>query len=329
MGSIKNLRKEDVNVHLLLTSSNLSELYVYDTLKEKCGAGVDSIYDVNTKSTINEMLELVNTQPFLAEKWLFVLEYNKVKSIIKSKKGIFDVDTSEFLIKVKNYREYKEVKSLLPKVNDIYLSYIRSYDVDFLLRDYSIPPVLMKFISKSYYSDPEQVFVLLNELKDGRVIEQRKDIISICGVSSGSLTSLALALLKEPPKTDRSKKMVYRKRIGVASELAETYGFSKMRNFLTASVKDILDIKQLYMVGAIYDRIYNLPDVKVTDRNGNTNPVYDEKKLSKYNIYLNTIIEIPYSRIVRLYLLLKQCGKWYSDIDMFNFIYQYYEEGDY
>lgn len=329
MGSIRNLKKEGVNVHLLLTSSNLSELYVYDTLKEKCGAGVDSIYDVNTKSTINEMLELVNTQPFLAKKWLFVLEYSKVKSLLKDKKGIFEVDTSEFLIKVKNYREYKEAKSLLLKVNDIYLSYIRSYDVEFLLRDYSISPVLMDFISKSYYSDPEQVFILLNELKDGRVIEKRKDIVSICGVSSGSLTSLALALLKDPPKSDRGKKMVYKKRIGVASELSETYGFSKMRNFLTASVKDILDIKQLYMVGAIYDRIYNLPDVKVMDANGNMNPVYDEKKLSKYNIYLKTIIDTPYSRIVRLYLLLKKCGRWYSDIDMFNFIYQYYEEGDY
>lgn len=329
MGSIRKLKDEDVNVHLLLTGSNLSELYVYDTLKEKCGAGVDSIYDVNTKSTINEMLELVNTQPFLAKKWLFVLEYSKVKSVLKDKKGVFEADTSEFLIKVKNYREYKEAKELLNKVNDIYLSFIRFYDVEFLLRDYNISPKLVEFTAKSYYSDPEQVFVLCNELKSGRVIEKRKDIVDICGISSGSLTSLALALLKEPPKTDKGKKMVLKKRIGVSLELTETYGFSKMRNFLTASVKDILDIKQLYMVGTIYDRIYNLPDVKVMDKSGNMNPVYDEKKLSKYNIYLKTIIDIPYTRIVRLYLMLKKCGKWYTDIDMVNFIYQYYEEGDY
>ena len=71
------------------------------------------------------------------------------------------------------------------------------------------------------------------------------------------------------------------------------------------------------MVGAIYDRIGGLPEC------------YDEKKLSRYNVYLRTIVDIPYPRIMRLYLLLKKCGRWYTDIDMINFIYQFYEEGEY
>ncbi|MGV3076435.1 hypothetical protein ACEE21_15255 [Clostridium baratii] len=317
MGSIKNLRGGDVNVHLLLTGSNLSELYVYDILKEKCNATRDSIYDITNKSSANEMLELVNTQPFMANKWLFVIEYGKVKSVLREKKGVFETDTSEFLIKVKNYKEYKEAKGLLSRVNDIYLSYIRYYDVEFLLQGYGLSPKLIDFVAKSYSSDPEQVFVLMNELKNGKVFEKRKDIVDICGISAGSLNSFALSLLKEPPKTVKGKKTTYRNRIGVALELSETYGFSKMRNFLMSCVKDILDIKQLYMVGTIYDRISDLPEC------------YDEKKLSRYNMYLRTIIDIPYSRIMRLYLSLKKCGRWFNGMDMVNFIYQYYEEGDY
>lgn len=329
MGSIRKLKDGGSNVHLLLTSSSLSELYVYDELKSKCSATRDSIYDINTKSSFNEMLELVNVQPFMADKWLFVIEYSKVKSLIKDKKGIFDADTSEFLIKVKNYKEFKEAKSLLGNINDIYLSSIRFYDVEYLLQGYNISPKLIEFTAKSYYSDPEQVFVLLKELQNDRVIEKRKDIVEICGISSGSINSYVMALLKEPPKTDKSKKLLYKKRVGVAVELVDVYGFSKFRNFLLASVKDILDIKQLYMVGTIYDRISNLPDIEKKDRKGNLVPVYDEKKLARYNVYLKTIVAIPYERILRLYLTLKRCGRWYSAIDMVNFIYQFYEEGDY
>lgn len=316
MGSLRDLADSNKNVHILLSSSNLSELYVYDTLKAKCNANVDSIFNIDSKSSINEMLELVNLQPFTADKWLFVLDFKKAKSVIKDKKGIFESSTSEFLIKVKDYKEYKEAKELLGNVNDIYLSFIRFYDTEFLLKDYNIPPKLIGFISKSYSSDPEQIFALREELNNGRVIERRKDIIDICGVSAGSLNSYALTLLKDFPKTDKGRKIVCKNRIGVAYELAETYGFSKMRNFLLACVKDILDIKQLYMVGTIYDRIENLPDC------------YDTKRLSRYKSMLNIIIEIPYSRILNLYLCLKQSGNWYKDIDMVSFLYLYYEKGE-
>ena len=75
------------------------------------------------------------------------------------------------------------------------------------------------------------------------------------------------------------------------------------------------------MVGAIYDSIKNLPDV--LDDKGN--PVYDETKLSRYNMYLKRItLEIPYSRILRLNLMLKEGGKWYSQADMLEFLYKYY-----
>lgn len=324
MGSIRKLRNEDINTHLLLTSSSLSEMYIYDILKGKCEATRDSIYDVDTKTGFKNMLELVDIQSSLSEKWLFVITYSKVKSLIKDHKGIFSSDTSEFLIKVKNYKEYKEVKELLDNVNDIYLSYIKSYDVEFLLQKHELPSSLIDFISKSYYSDPEQVFVLLKELDGGRVVDSRKKIVEICGVSSGSVNTFALSLLKEPPKTEKGRKKVCNNRINVALELADTYGFSKMRNFLMASIKDILDIKTLYISGVIYDKIRDIPEVEVMDSKGEKSVAYDSKRLAKYNHYLHTIIEIPYTRILRLYLQLKEQGRWYKDVDMIVFIYQYY-----
>ena len=75
MGSLRLLRSHETNVHMLLTSSNLAEIYVYDELKSVCGATIDSVLEVSNRSTFNNMLELVNMQPLLSEKWLFVINY--------------------------------------------------------------------------------------------------------------------------------------------------------------------------------------------------------------------------------------------------------------
>jgi len=332
MGSIRNLKEEKLNTHLFLSNSSLAEMYVYDVLKEKSKANMESIYTINSKKTFDSMLELVNVQPFLSDKWLFMIEFGKVKRTLKDRMGIFRSDTSEFLIKVKNYKEFKEAKELLSPVsdvvNDIYLSFIRFYDVEFLLRDYELSDKLISYVYKSYSSDPEQVFTLLKELKAGNKFTSRKQITELCGVSAGTLNSFALSLLKGEPKGERGTKTVIKNRIKVANELVEVYGYSKMRNFLLASVKDILDIKLLYLNGIIYDRISGLPDIEVPDKNGEMVPVYDEKRLSRYKMHLDTIKEIPYEKILRLYLMLKGSGKWYKDSDMVDFIYNYYMKGD-
>lgn len=311
MGSIRELDSQK-NVHLLFTSSNLVELYVYDTLKTQYNAGGESIFTIDSKGSFNEMMEVLNAQPFMADKWLFVITYNKVKALLKDRSDILNVGTAVFLIKVANYKEFKEVKDLASNCNDMYLANIRFYDVVHLFSDYEMSNAVIEFIARSYYSDPEQVFKILEEVKNGAKFKTRKDVTELCGVSSSSIDYFVLKLLKEFPKTERGAKMVYKKRLNTAKELADTYTISTFRNFLTACVKDMLDIKQLYLMGIIYDKVVDLPEP------------YDVKRLKKYNRVLEKIKEIPYERIINLYCNLKKCGRWYSDLDMCNFFYQYY-----
>lgn len=321
MGTLRELHSEYKNVHMLITDSNIVEIYVYDELKKVCEANSDSVVEVSTAKEFNSMLDLVNLYPLQASRWLFVLNYSKVHKLIEKNKGIFESDSSCFLIKVARYSDYKAFKELYPKVNDIYLSIIRQNEVSYLLYEYGLSQKLMSFITKSYSRDPEKVFLLKKELDNGYTVSSQKDIVNICGVSSGSINYFAMLLLAEPPKTKKGYKMIYKKRISLANELIDIYGVSKLRNFLSATVYDILQIKTLYMVGAIYDSIKNLPDIE--DDKGN--PVYDERRLSRYSIYLKRITnEIPYSRILRLNLMLKQGGKWYKASDMLEFIYNYY-----
>lgn len=320
MGSIMNLSSEDYQTHLLFTNSNLAELYVYDSLKEVCEATVESVYNITNKKTFNEMLELSNMHPYLSRLWLFVVDYHKTKASCKQFKAVFQSNTAKFLIKVQNYGEYKEVKSLIGTINDMYLVRISSDDVMKLLKGYDISQKTLDFIAKTYSNDVEKIFELKNKLDSGLEVTNPKSVITLVGASGGTINRYVMQLLADPPTTEKGFKMVYRNRVKDAKLLLDAYGITSFRNFLVASTKDIMNIKVLYNQGIIFKQIRDLPEV--VDEQGNA--VYDEKRLSKYTYFLERITtEIPYTRIVRLYTLLKS-SYWRTEEDVLKFLYDYY-----
>lgn len=316
MGSLRHLRSAENNVHLLLTSSNLAEIYVYDELKSICGATVESVVDVNSKSTFQNMLELVNMQPLLADKWLFVIIYKGgIKQLVKKYEGIFQTETARFLVKVENYKDFKEFKGVIRNANDLYLNVIRHDDIAFMLNGYKLSSNVIEFVEKSYYRDPEKVFILAKELANGAVVSNNRDVVRICGESSGSIARFAMLLLNEMPSSENGLKRVYSKRVKILVDLCESFGTRSTYNFLVAALKDILNIKILYLQGIIYDSIRDLPEV------------YDEKKLSRYNMYLKRIIQdLTYENILRLYVALCKCDRWRNPQDGVLFLYNYYLE---
>ena len=313
MGTLRELEGSK-NVHMLITSSTAVEMYVYDKLKEQCHASLESVLTVNSKSSFLEMLELVGMQSYLSDKWLFVIEYSKVKASIKANVGIFESEEAEFLIKVNTYRDFKEFKELLPSVNDLYLTFIRRNEVMYLLSRYNLSQKDIDFVAKSYSREPEKVFLFKKELDNGLVVNSQRDIVKLLGESTGSITSYALALLRDFPTTEKGFKTVCRNRIKTGKDLCEAYGVSSFKNFLMATIKDFIYIKELYMQGTIYNSIRDLPKV------------FDEKKLSKYNVYLITLVnDISYSRLISLYSKLRESGRWVRNSDLLMFIYDYYK----
>ena len=249
----------------------------------------------------------------LSEKWLVVLDYSKTKASCKTYKNIFSLETTIFMVKVKNYKDFKEFKELVRTSNDLYLSIIRGADISFLLEQFKLPQGVLDFVIKSYSRDPEKIFELRQKLLDGMEVKTSKDVTSLIGESSSSLEYFAFMLLADPPTTERGYAAVYRKRIQVASSLIETLGIGTFKNFLTTTVKDILNLKVLYLQGVVYKSIRDLPEG------------YDEKKLSRYNRYLDKIEnEIPYNRLVKLYWMLKNEGYWSKERDLLDFMYKYY-----
>jgi hypothetical protein len=314
MGSLRSLSSTEKTVHILQTNSGLADIFVYDSLKKLCGASIDSIVEVDSRATFMSMLELVNMQPLLADRWLFAITYKgAVKSLVRKYEGIFKSDTSVFLIRVENYKDFKDVKQFLPFANDLYLNVIKGSDLAYLFEGVSLSSAVLEFIGKSYYKEPEKAFMLRKEIKNGATVETTKDVVDICGKSTGSIAQFAMRLLNEMPTSKSGLKRVYSSRIKVFSDLVDTFGVQSLYNFLIAVVKDFLDIKVLYLQGVIYDCIGELPEP------------YDEKRLSRHSMYLKRLTtELSYEDILRLYMGLRKHGRWVSAADGLRFLYEYY-----
>ena len=312
---LRELSNENKHVHILYTTSSRMELYVYDKLKELCQATLDSVIEVNSNSSYKEMMELIQLQPFMAAKWLFVIDYKKMRKSLEKDKGVFNEDSSVFLVKVSSYKEFKEFRSLLRvDYNELYLQSLTYKDVVWLLSKTGLDSTLVDFVAKTYRTVPEKILTLIEHINNGEEVSDRKAIISICGNITSSMISYALYLLNSTAKTVQGIKLSMRKAAQEGSLQIQSIGIRQFRGYLLGAVRDILAIKEMYLSGDIYNKIRDIPEC------------FDEKRLSRYNYYLENIKSININRIVSLYVSILMTGRWYTEFDFLEFLYRYYND---
>ena len=304
---------EERHVHILYTTSNKLELYVYDKLKEICEATLDSVIEVNSNASYKEMMELIQLQPFMAARWLFVIDYKKMRKSLEKDRGIFSEDSSVFLIKTSSYKEFKEARSLMRvDYNELYLQSLSYKDAVWLLSKTGLDSTLIDFTAKTYRSTPEKILSLLEHIESGEKITDRKAVISICGNNTMSMISYAISLLNCKVTSEKGIKMSLRKAAQEGGLQIQTLGIRTFRGYLLGAVRDILAIKEMYLNGDIYNKIRDVPDC------------FDEKRLSRYNYYLETIKSLNISRVIGLYVAILSVGRWYTEFDFLEFLYNYY-----
>lgn len=309
------LLDKEQNYHTMMCDSGKLDLFVYETLKKVCRGSKDTILRVNKKSDLEEMLDLGLVMPYQADQWLFVVDYDKVKrhrkkliSFIKQKHL-----SSKVLVFFSKYVDFKSFNDELGGiVNSMYLKNLRLTDMRFLFKSHKLNKDLFDFVFYSYRAEVEKVMTLLQFLENGQKVKSRKDITDLIGLSTGSIQHLVMQLLGTPPVSLKSQKTVIKNRCTTLSELSKVYGVRGIKTILTNTVKDILDIKTLNLTGNAYKSLTTIPEG------------YDSKRLLRYRSFYGKIIDISYSRILELYLLLYNEGIWYGEVDMFRFVYTYY-----
>ena len=284
-------------------------------LKKATNGNKDTVIYVNKKSDVEEMSDLSLVMPMNAEQWLFIISYDKVKrhrrkiiELIKQKNP-----SSKYLISFDKYVDFKRFNDDLGSmVNSMYLKNLNQKDVRFLFRKYKFDKDLFQFIFYSYRSEVEKMMTLLSFLDMGQTVKSRKDVTDLVGVSTGSIQHFIFQLLGKKPLSLKSQGIIVKNRTVTISELAKVYGVRQLKGIITNSVKDILDIKSLNLTGVLYKSIDKIPEG------------YDSTRLLKYKPFYAKILDVPYIRILDLYLLLYNERSWNSGLDMYRFIYTYY-----
>lgn len=314
MGSLTRLEDIGYKAHLLQATSDLVNMYVYDRLRTRYNVHRESVIEVNSKRTVEIMEEYASMSPLMSDKWLFMIDALKVKSYLARVAKIVNsrTETSIFLIRTEKYKDFKDVKEKMPRVNDMYMSFIRAGDVNHLLARSGFTPTLKKFVANSYGYSPGLVIQLALDLERGEEVSTQREVIALLGSSAGTTTAYAMKLCGDIIKSEKSRNILMKKRLEAGRELCKSFGSFTLRNYLLKTIRDIQDVKELHMTAEIYDRIRDLPEG------------FDEKQLAPYNRYLPQITEFAFHRILWLNKLLSDSGPWHSDSDFQNFIYTVY-----
>lgn len=323
MSSLKDLDTfgEAVQVVLLQTPADALRLFIQDKLKDTFNCDSNSIIKVENKKGLSEIGGLLEVYPFLAKKWLFIIELDKVGNLAEVSKLIDRNVTGVFLCVSERYGTFKRFKEFNKDTNgfvDLYLSSLRFNDMTYLY-DYFVPEEnrlsskLYSYVANSYSNDITAVFDLFRELSQGTKFESTSDITSVCGIGGNTIEYFIMSLLKDAPKTEKGIKSTIKNRVKLGYDLSEVYSWDKLWAYSNNCIKSFSDIKMLVISGEVYKSIRQLPQG------------YDEKKLSRYGRYIYKLKDIPYSRVLRLRYMLGDT-RWQSEIDFLDFVYKYYCE---
>ena len=320
---LSELEIVDLDVVLVQTTSAKMEQYIYDTLRRVHGSNALSQLSVENDKDIHVIREVSGITPPFADKWFVTVELGKL-SMKDLLSAILNSTTCFFLIKTERYKDFKFFKEVLEhhkqelRYKDFYTNYLRRRDIlyiydKYVTRENRLSGALFDYLVQGYSGDIDALFTLFESIRDGKKIESRKDIVSICGLGGLSVESFMFMLLKDMPPTERGRKQYVKKRLQAGKELGQIYGWNTLYNFTRKALSCIIDIKVLTISGVVYKSIREIPNN------------YDEGALLKYQRYMYEIERIPLSRLLVLMVAMTE-RIWRGTVEYTAFLYQYLEK---
>lgn len=307
------------SVVLLQTPSTRLTMFIKDKLKYKYGCKTESVIDIQTKSDLKRIKEVMNVVPPFSERWFIEIDLDKLsfKDIVPI---IKESSTCIYLCLCSKYTIFKSVKDALKGYNgvfDYYINYLRKPDFIYLYdafvrSDNKLSKQLFDYVVQSYSSDIEAIFELLLALNNGTKFESRKDIAEVCGIGGLSVESFIFSMVKDISGSGRGLLTVIKNRVKAGTELGASLGYSSFYNFMAKSLFLLAELKMLKMSGTIYKHVRNLPDS------------FDEKALSRYQKYLWRLNEVPLSKLLKIRQAMGR-RVWQNELDFLNFVYKFYD----
>ena len=314
-----NFRSFDVV--LLQTPSSKMFQYMQDKVKRKYGIVKDNIITIETKDDFKKVRAVTGVVPLGSSRWFVEVNLDRHGSNKDLIKLITQSSTCVFFCTSTKYKYYKSFMELIRKergisIADFYLTFLRKSDFVYLYdafvpSDKRLAPALFERFMKGYAGDIDAVFELFLHLAKGEKFESMTAISDVCGFGGLTVETFIFSLLKPLSGSVRGLDTVIHNRLGVGRDLAESMGYASLYGRLCKSIQLMCDLKMLIMSGVVNRSVINIPKV------------FEDEGVSRYQRHIWRLKEISMSEL----LILRQCigsKKWYSDIDLLNFIYTYY-----
>ncbi len=314
----------DTAALIIYTNSAVLQTLLKKKIKERFEIAKNLTKYANSGTTLKEARNDTFTPPFGGGTWLVDIQADKINvgELAKYLNGITSASIS--VLWFTNYSQYKKmidmdaVKKLGIYCFNLYAGKLYPEDITYvqnmmLPQEKHLPKKLVDYLKKNYTFDVDSVCKVFQSVSQGEEIKTTKDIINKVGLGGNTIDSFVIKLLTTNPKTEKGLKSAMEKTLELLNDLAYTYDYKSIKNFMRACLNSMVEIKELQMMGRYSESVKDIPENS-----------FHEDKIQRLKRYDRVILnELNMGRILNLLLCIDKYDDFNTEIALLKSINDY------
>ena len=314
----------DVSNIIIYANSAILQNILKNKIRDRFAIGKYMTKYADSGSTLKQAKNETFMPPFGGGTWLVDVQCDKI-NLGDLVKHLNQITTGSLTVYwTSNYLQFKRLcESDVVKKQGIYcftmyagrlypedISYIHQ---NMLPEGSRLPKELLDYLKKNYTYDVNSVCKLFELVLQGETVKTTKDIINKVGMGGNTVDSFVIKLLTSNPKTEKGLKKSVENMIALLEDLAVTYEYNTIRNFMRVTLNTILEIKQLQVMGRYTRTIQNIPDER-----------FNRDKINRLRRFEFVILnDINIARVLKLKLIMDGFTRYDSQIVLLEIISTY------
>lgn len=315
---------QDVSNIIIYTNSTTLQTILKKKLKERFKIGRNLTKYASTGAELKEIKNETFTPPFGGGTWFLDIQADKISISDLGKQLNLISSAAKSVYWFTNYSQFKKVCDLdVVKKQGIfcfimYAGKLYPEDITYIHNimvpaEKKLPKNLLDYLKKNYTYDVDAVCKVFQGIVQGMEFKTTKDIINEVGIGGNTIDSFVIKLLTSNPKTDKGVKSSMEKMVVLLNDLSYSYEYKSIKNFMRVTLKSIVEIKQLQMMGMYTESIKNIPE-----------NVFNEDKIQRLKRYDKVILnEINLGRVLNLLTCLEKHTDFNAEIALIKSISDY------
>ena len=314
----------DIANIIIYTNSNSLQSFLKKRLKERFNIARNLTKYASKASELKEIKNETFTPPFGGGTWFLDIQADKL-SLSDLGKSLNNVSNAAVCVYwFTNYAQFKKVCELEVVKRQgmycftMYTGKLYPEDITYMHEkmlpvEKRLPKKLLDYLKKNYTYDVDAVCKVFQSISQGEEIKSTRDIINKVGMGGNTVDSFVIKLLTTNPKTEKGLKSSFEKAVVLLNDLSYSYEYRTIKNYMRSTLKTIIDIKQLQIMGLYTENLKNIPE-----------NVYDETKIQRMKRYDRVILnELNLGRVINLLLCIDKYDSFDTELSLIEGINSY------